>query len=186
VISSRTAVKKPRSSPPTGSVVFVAQSRLAASTNRLCRAKRTALSSQKQPLYPRTRTEVRKELEPFAARSLSYEALRQQVLRRDGWHCQSCGAMSRRGGANTRCEGRAEDNKRGGMDFSSQGGGANLLRQNWLCLCRAHGSIDGQQGIERHHHLVCGERPWLSWCRCLKLSQAMIVPKSCRRVSHMA
>ena len=24
----------------------------------------------------------------------SYEALRQQVLRRDGWRCQSCGAMS--------------------------------------------------------------------------------------------
>jgi 5-methylcytosine-specific restriction endonuclease McrA len=23
-----------------------------------------------------------------------YEALRQQVLRRDGWKCQSCGAMS--------------------------------------------------------------------------------------------
>jgi len=25
---------------------------------------------------------------------VSYEALRQQVLRRDGWRCQSCGAMS--------------------------------------------------------------------------------------------
>jgi len=25
---------------------------------------------------------------------LSYEALRQQVLRRDGWRCQSCGTMS--------------------------------------------------------------------------------------------
>jgi 5-methylcytosine-specific restriction endonuclease McrA len=24
----------------------------------------------------------------------SYENLRQQVLRRDGWRCQSCGAMS--------------------------------------------------------------------------------------------
>jgi ATP-dependent DNA helicase RecQ len=24
----------------------------------------------------------------------SYEALRQQVLRRDGWRCQSCGTMS--------------------------------------------------------------------------------------------
>ncbi len=24
----------------------------------------------------------------------SYESLRQQVLRRDGWRCQSCGAMS--------------------------------------------------------------------------------------------
>ena len=26
--------------------------------------------------------------------SLSYESLRQQVLRRDGWRCQSCGAIS--------------------------------------------------------------------------------------------
>jgi ATP-dependent DNA helicase RecQ len=25
---------------------------------------------------------------------ISYENLRQQVLRRDGWRCQSCGAMS--------------------------------------------------------------------------------------------
>ena len=24
----------------------------------------------------------------------SYESLRQQVLRRDGWRCQACGAMS--------------------------------------------------------------------------------------------
>jgi len=26
--------------------------------------------------------------------SLSYESLRQQILRRDGWRCQSCGTMS--------------------------------------------------------------------------------------------
>jgi len=32
---------------------------------------------------------VRLRLEP-----LTYEELRQQVLRRDGWRCQSCGAMS--------------------------------------------------------------------------------------------
>jgi ATP-dependent DNA helicase RecQ len=25
---------------------------------------------------------------------MSYESLRQQVLRRDGWRCQSCGTMS--------------------------------------------------------------------------------------------
>lgn len=25
---------------------------------------------------------------------LSYERLRQQILRRDGWRCQSCGTMS--------------------------------------------------------------------------------------------
>jgi ATP-dependent DNA helicase RecQ len=32
---------------------------------------------------------ARLRLEP-----LSYESLRQQVLRRDGWRCQSCGTMS--------------------------------------------------------------------------------------------
>jgi ATP-dependent DNA helicase RecQ len=32
---------------------------------------------------------VRLRLDP-----LSYESLRQQILRRDGWRCQSCGAMS--------------------------------------------------------------------------------------------
>ena len=26
--------------------------------------------------------------------ALSYQILRQQILRRDGWRCQSCGAMS--------------------------------------------------------------------------------------------
>ena len=37
-------------------------------------------------------------IRPKAARlrldPLSYESLRQQILRRDGWRCQSCGAMS--------------------------------------------------------------------------------------------
>jgi ATP-dependent DNA helicase RecQ len=36
-----------------------------------------------RPDLPRLRLEVQ-----------SYEALRQQVLRRDGWRCQSCGTMS--------------------------------------------------------------------------------------------
>jgi len=35
---------------------------------------------------------------PKAARlrldPLSYESLRQQILRRDGWRCQSCGTMT--------------------------------------------------------------------------------------------
>jgi 5-methylcytosine-specific restriction endonuclease McrA len=37
-------------------------------------------------------------IRPKATRLLldpvSYESLRQQVLRRDGWRCQSCGTMS--------------------------------------------------------------------------------------------
>jgi 5-methylcytosine-specific restriction endonuclease McrA len=31
---------------------------------------------------------------PFRLDPLSYENLRQQVLHRDGWRCQSCGTMS--------------------------------------------------------------------------------------------
>jgi ATP-dependent DNA helicase RecQ len=31
---------------------------------------------------------------PLRIDPMSYETLRQQVLRRDGWRCQSCGAMS--------------------------------------------------------------------------------------------
>jgi 5-methylcytosine-specific restriction endonuclease McrA len=31
---------------------------------------------------------------PFRLDPSSYESLRQQVLRRDGWKCQFCGAMS--------------------------------------------------------------------------------------------
>jgi 5-methylcytosine-specific restriction endonuclease McrA len=31
---------------------------------------------------------------PLRLDALSYESLRQQILRRDGWRCQSCGTMS--------------------------------------------------------------------------------------------
>lgn len=31
---------------------------------------------------------------PLRLESASYEVLRQQVLRRDGWRCQVCGSMS--------------------------------------------------------------------------------------------
>ena len=31
---------------------------------------------------------------PLRLDPLSYESLRQQILRRDGWRCQTCGSMS--------------------------------------------------------------------------------------------
>ena len=34
------------------------------------------------------------KLSPQRLDPVSYEILRQQVLRRDGWRCQSCGTMS--------------------------------------------------------------------------------------------
>ncbi len=37
---------------------------------------------------------IRPRTPPLRLDPLSYESLRQQILRRDGWRCQSCGAMS--------------------------------------------------------------------------------------------
>ena len=51
--------------------------------------------------FPRRRTseDALGMIRPKAARTrldpLSYESLRQQILRRDGWRCQSCGTMSK-------------------------------------------------------------------------------------------
>ncbi len=37
---------------------------------------------------------TRPQAVPFRLDSLPYEDLRQQILLRDGWRCQSCGTMS--------------------------------------------------------------------------------------------
>jgi 5-methylcytosine-specific restriction endonuclease McrA len=37
---------------------------------------------------------IRPKATPSRLDSLSYERLRQQILRRDAWRCQSCGTMS--------------------------------------------------------------------------------------------
>lgn len=37
---------------------------------------------------------IRPKLVRLRTDPLSYDRLRQQVLRRDGWRCQSCGTMS--------------------------------------------------------------------------------------------
>ncbi len=37
---------------------------------------------------------IRPKSAPSRLDPLPYESLRQQILRRDGWRCQSCGAMS--------------------------------------------------------------------------------------------
>ncbi len=39
-------------------------------------------------------TAARRKGTPLRLDPLSYDALRQQVLRRDNWRCQLCGAMS--------------------------------------------------------------------------------------------
>ena len=37
---------------------------------------------------------IRRKAAPSRLDPVSYESLRTQILRRDGWRCQSCGAMS--------------------------------------------------------------------------------------------
>ena len=37
---------------------------------------------------------IRPKADHLRLDSVSYESLRQQILRRDGWRCQSCGTMS--------------------------------------------------------------------------------------------
>jgi ATP-dependent DNA helicase RecQ len=37
---------------------------------------------------------TRQKAVPLRLDPVPYETLRQQILRRDGWRCQSCGAMS--------------------------------------------------------------------------------------------
>jgi 5-methylcytosine-specific restriction endonuclease McrA len=37
---------------------------------------------------------IRPKAVPLRLDPLPYESLRQQILRRDGWRCQSCGTMS--------------------------------------------------------------------------------------------
>jgi len=71
-----------------------------------------------------------KAIRPKAPRlmldSVSYETLRQQVLRRDGWRCQSCGTMS-----------NLEVHHK---EFRSQSGDDD--ENNLITLCSAcHGSV---------------------------------------------
>jgi 5-methylcytosine-specific restriction endonuclease McrA len=62
---------------------------------------------------------------------VAYESLRQLVLRRDGWRCQSCGTMSN----------LEVHHKR----FRSQSG--HDLEENLITLCSAcHGSVHDQTG----------------------------------------
>jgi 5-methylcytosine-specific restriction endonuclease McrA len=64
---------------------------------------------------------VRLRLDP-----VSYESLRQQILRRDGWRCQTCGAMS-----------NLEVHHK---EFRSQSGPDSEENLITLCVC-CHGEI---------------------------------------------
>lgn len=69
-----------------------------------------------RPKQPRLR------LDPEA-----YDGLREQVLRRDGWRCQSCGSMS-----NLEVH-HQEFRSQGGCDLEE-----NLITLCWNCHARLH------------------------------------------------
>ncbi len=58
---------------------------------------------------------------------LSYESLRQQILRRDGWRCQSCGTMS-----------NLEVHHREFRSHSGADSEENLITLCTACYCRVH------------------------------------------------
>lgn len=62
---------------------------------------------------------------------MSYQALRQQVLRRDGWRCQLCGAMTNLEVHHRKFRGRAGDDS----------------EENLITLCvSCHGKMHSQRG----------------------------------------
>jgi 5-methylcytosine-specific restriction endonuclease McrA len=72
-------------------------------------------------------------LKPMGLRldPVAYESLRQQVLHRDGWRCQSCGAM-----ANLEVHHK---------EFRSHSG--RDAEENLITLCSVwHASVHGQMG----------------------------------------
>jgi len=58
---------------------------------------------------------------------LSYESLRQQILRRDGWRCQSCGTMS-----------NLDVHHREFRSHSGADSGENLITLCTACHARVH------------------------------------------------
>jgi 5-methylcytosine-specific restriction endonuclease McrA len=75
---------------------------------------------------------IRPKAERLQLDPAAYEALRQQVLRRDGWRCQCCGTM-----ANLEVHHR---------EFRSQGGDdseSNLITLRATCHAQVHGVVDG-------------------------------------------
>jgi ATP-dependent DNA helicase RecQ len=73
-------------------------------------------------------TRIRSKAGRLRLDSASYEDLRQQVLCRDGWRCQSCGAMSNLEVHHT--------------EFRSHSGGdseLNLITLCTFCHAQAHG-----------------------------------------------
>jgi 5-methylcytosine-specific restriction endonuclease McrA len=64
---------------------------------------------------------------PVRLDPVAYEALRQQVLRRDGWRCQECGAMA-----------NLEVHHKEFRSHSGDDSAANLITLCTVCHSRTH------------------------------------------------
>jgi 5-methylcytosine-specific restriction endonuclease McrA len=81
---------------------------------------------------------IRPKTAPSQPEPLSYESLRQQILRRDGWRCQSCGTMS-----------NLEVHHREFRSHSGADSEENLITLCVDCHRRAHGLRD--DSVRRSH-----------------------------------
>ena len=73
---------------------------------------------------------VRPKVAPLRLDPVAYENLRQQVLRRDRWRCQSCGAMS-----------NLEVHHQQFRSHSGDDSEVNLITLCKECHSRAHGAL---------------------------------------------
>jgi 5-methylcytosine-specific restriction enzyme A len=71
---------------------------------------------------------IRPKAAPSRLDPLPYESLRHQILRRDGWRCQSCGTMS-----------NLEVHHRKFRTHSGANSGKNLMTLCTPCHARVHG-----------------------------------------------
>lgn len=74
--------------------------------------------------------QVGAKIVPLRLGSIAYENLRQQVLRRDGWRCQSCGTMS-----------NLEVHHQQFRSHSGDDSEVNLITLCMECHARVHGAL---------------------------------------------
>ena len=79
---------------------------------------------------------IRPKAAPSRLDPLSYESLRQQILRRDGWRCQSCGTMS-----------NLEVHHREFRSHSGADSEENLITLCTACHARVHNQPPGPHNL---------------------------------------
>src|ERR1039457_7101042 len=90
-------------------------------------ARRTAAGFPRKPAREGVLRMIRPKAAPSRLDPLSYENLREQILRRDGWRCQSCGTMS-----------NLEVHHREFRSHSGEDSEENLITLCSVCHARVH------------------------------------------------